>query len=247
VSTLPTLREEPTIDRRPPGSPGASSDLPPWVRGALWFGLFAVTMYVLAWLVGGLVRPGYDPRAQAISELFELGAPWSSRGPLVVGLVLSGLAFLVLAPALDRAMPGSGRLGPVLVLVAGLGTLGVVAAPCTPGCPGAATSSFDLWHTITAGGGYTALVLAPLAFAWRVRGHEPALARWSVLLGGTAGLLFLVHVLGLLPGAPGLLQRLFNTIADAWYVVVAVWLLRRDRLARRQAVLDDHRAARRAR
>jgi len=206
--------------------------LPGWVRATLWFGLVAVTVYVLAWAIGGWMRPGYDPSTQAISELFELGAPWPSRGPLVAGLVLSGIAFLVLAPALDRVMPGEGRLGPVLVLVAGIGTLGVVAAPCTPGCPGAGSSSFDLWHTITAGGGYTALVLAPLAFAWRARVVEPNLARWSVLIGGSAGLLFLVHVLGLVPAAPGLVQRVFNTLADAWYVLAAVWLLRRDRRAR---------------
>jgi len=61
---------------------------------------------------------------------------------------------------------------------------------------------------------------------------EPNLARWSVLIGGSAGLLFLVHVLGLVPAAPGLVQRVFNTLADAWYVLAAVWLLRRDRRAR---------------
>jgi hypothetical protein len=220
------MREQRTTDRRPPGSPGGPEVLPSWVRRALWFGLVAVMVYVLAWLVGGWLRPGYDPAIQAISELFELGAPWPSRGPLLAGLVLSGLAFLVLAPALDRALPGEGRLGPALVVLAGLGTLGVVAAPCTPGCPGVGSSSFDLWHTITAGGGYTALVLAPLAFAWRVRVHEPRLARWSVVIGGSAAVLFVAHVVGLLPGAPGLLQRTFNTLADAWYVFVAVWLLR---------------------
>lgn len=212
---------------RPSSDP--ADRLPRWVRSTLCFGLVAVTVYVLAWAIGGWLRPGYDPTVQAISELFELGAPWPSRGPLLAGLVLSGLAFLAMAPALDRAMPGRGWLGPVLVVVAGLGTLGVVAAPCTPGCPGADTSTYDLWHTITAGGGYTALVLAPLAFAWRVREQEPGLARWSVLIGGSAGLLFLVHVLGLVPGAPGLIQRVFNTAADAWYVLAAVWLLRRDR------------------
>jgi len=29
-----------------------------------------------------------------------------------------------------------------------------------------------------------------------------------------------------------LVQRVFNTLADAWYVLAAVWLLRRDRRAR---------------
>ena len=206
---------------------------PRWVRGALWFGLMAVVLYVGGWVVAGQIRADYDPLEQAISELFALGAPWSSRGLLLAGLVLSGIAFLLLAPALHRALPGRGRLGPALVLLAGIGTLGVVAAPCTDGCPGADTSTTDTWHAITAGVGYTALVLAPLAFAWRLRWALPALARWSAVIGGTGLVLFAVYVLGLVEAVPGLQQRVFNTVADAWYVLVAVWLLRRPTVDRR--------------
>lgn len=205
--------------------------IPAWARAALWFGLVAVGLYVGGWFVAGLIRAGYDPSQQAISELFELGAPWSSRGLVVAGLVLSGIAFLALAPALHRTLPGEGRLGPGLVVMAGIGTLGVVAAPCSPGCPGAATTAFDRWHTITAGLGYTALVLAPVAFAWRLRRAEPRLARWSLALGGGAVVLFGAYTVGAVTAVPGLQQRTFNTLADAWYVVVAVWLLRRDAAA----------------
>ncbi len=210
------------------------STVPRWVRAVLWFGLLAVVAYVGSWLLAGWLRANYDPRQQAISELFELGAPVTSRGPLIAGLLVSGVAFLLLAPALHRALPGEGLLGPALVVVAGIGTLGVVAAPCSPGCPGADTTSYDLWHTITAGTGYTALVLAPLAFAWRVRHDDPSFARWSVAIGGTAALLFGVYVLDLVSAAPGLQQRVFNTLADAWYVVAAVWILQRDARARRR-------------
>ena len=206
--------------------------IPTWARAALWYGLGAVGLYVGGWLVAGLVRAGYDPRQQAISELFELAAPWSSRGLVVAGLVGSGLAFLVLAPALHRTLPGEGRLGPLLVVIAGIGTLGVVAAPCSPGCPGAATTVFDRWHTIMAGTGYTALVLAPLAFAWRLRRAEPRLAAWSLAIGGGAALLFGLYAAGAVAASPGLQQRVFNTLADAWYVLVAVWVLRRDAVAR---------------
>jgi len=215
--------------------------VPRWVRAVLWFGLFAVLAYVGSWLLAGWLRAGYDPRQQAISELFELGAPATSRGPVVAGLLVSGVAFLLLAPALYRALPGEGLLGPALVVLAGIGTLGVVAAPCSPGCPGAETTPFDLWHTIAAGTGYTALVLAPLAFAWRVRHAEPVFARWSVAIGGTAALLFAVYVLDLVAAAPGLQQRVFNTLADAWYVVAAVWILWRDTRARRHEAAGQRR------
>jgi hypothetical protein len=206
--------------------------VPRWARASLWFGLVAVALYIAGWAVAGEVRADYDPREQAISELFELGAPWGSRGLVVAGLILSGLAFLGLAPALDRLLPGRGRLGPALVVIAGIGTLGVVVAPCTPGCPGAETSTTDTWHAITAGAGYTALVLAPLAFAWRVRREARALAVVSIVLGGAGVLLFALYVVGAVDGAPGLQQRLFNTIADAWYVIVAAWGLRRSGHAR---------------
>jgi hypothetical membrane protein len=202
--------------------------LPGWVRASFWFGLVAVTAYVAGWAVAGRLREGYDPRERAISELFELGAPAGPRGLLVVGLVLSGVAFLVLAPALHRVLPGRGLAGPVLVVVAGIGTLGVVVAPCTAGCPGFGETSTDTWHTITAGGGYLALVLAPLAFSWRLREAAPRLAAWSAGIGGASLLLFTLYALGVVDTAPGLQQRLFNTLADAWYVLVVVWLLRRD-------------------
>lgn len=201
---------------------------PRWVRLTLWGSLSAVTLYVGGWLLAGWWRADYDPQQQAISELFELGAPGTSRWMLVAGLLASGVAFLALAPALHRTLPGHGRTGPVLVAVAGIGTLGVVAAPCTPGCPGAATSTLDLWHSITAGVGYSALVAAPLAFAWRLRVAAPVLAVWSACIGGTAAVLFAVHTLGVDLLDPGAAQRLFNTVADAWYVLVVVWILVRD-------------------
>ena len=207
----------------------SSEPLPGWVRGSMWFGLVAVTLYIAGWAIAGQVRDGYDPSEQAISELFEIGAPWVSRWWLVAGLALSGVAFLLLAPALDRALPGEGRLGPALVVLAGVGTLGVLAAPCTSSCPEFVTTTTDSWHVINAGLGYSALASAPLAFAWRLRQHTPRLARWSAIIGGVSVLLFLVHVTGLVPVAPGLQQRVFNTIADAWYVLIVVAVLRRDR------------------
>lgn len=215
---------------------------PPWVRATLWGSLVAVTTYIGGWAVAGQLRPGYDPREQAISELFELGAPWASRGLLVVGLLASGVAFLALAPALHRTLPGHGLTGPVLVAIAGVGTLGVLAAPCTPGCPGAASSTLDLWHSVTAGAGYTALAAAPMAFAWRLRGVEPGMARWSALLAVAALVLFAIHSLGggLLP--PGLQQRVFNTVADAWYVLIVVWILVQDARQRTHGAVTTSRA-----
>lgn len=208
--------------------PGAAA-VPAWVIGVTWAGLAGVVLYVAGWIVAGVARPGYAARDRAISELFELGAPWGSRWPLVAGLVLSGIALIAFAPALHRVLPGAGRTGPWLVAIAGLGTLAALAAPCTPGCPGPEGGALDTAHTLAAGTGYLALVLAPLAIGWRVRAAAPRLAAWSFVLGGVALAGFAVRFLGVLDVALGWQQRVFNTVADAWYVLVAVWILRRAR------------------
>ena len=191
----------------------------------LWAGVLGLVAYIGGWALSDQLRPGHDPTRQAISELFAMGEPWASRGPVLAGLVVSGVAMAALAPALHRALPGSGRLGPGLVLVAGVGTLAVAATPCSPGCPGTQAGGIDAAHTLAAGVGYLALTLAPVAFAWRLRHTVPWLAAASAVLGGTALAGLAVRYLGVLEVAPGLQQRVFNTVADAWYLLVAAVLL----------------------
>jgi hypothetical membrane protein len=197
-----------------------------FVRPAAGAAIVGLGTYVAGWWIAGVVRADYDPREQAISELFELGAPWASRGWLVAGLLLSGVALIVFGPALDRGLPGTGRLGPLLVVVSGVFTVLVVGAPCSPGCPGTGTAWNDTAHTVVAGVAYVTLVLAPLAFAWRLRRVAPRLAAWSWGLGALAVAGFVVRYLGVVPQGLGAQQRLFNTIADLWYLLVAVQLLR---------------------
>ena len=197
-----------------------------FVRSAARAAIVGLGTYVAGWWIAGTVRAGYDPREQAISELFELGAPWASRGWLIAGLLLSGVALIAFGPALDRGLPGMGRLGPALVVISGVFTVLVVAAPCSPGCPGTGTAFNDTAHTVTAGVAYVTLVLAPLAFAWRLRRVAPGLAAASGVIGGLAVAGFAVRYLGVIPQGQGFQQRLFNTIADVWYLVVAVRLVR---------------------
>lgn len=189
-------------------------------------GVVGVLAYVTAWAVGGVVWQGYDPTTQAISELFAIGAPTVTRLPLSLGLVASGVGLAAFGWAMDVGLPGRGRLGPGLAVLSGVMTVAVVGFPCTAGCPGAGSSLTDTMHVVTAGTGYVALMLAPLAIAWRVRHHLRWLAVAGVVLGGGALVLFLVRTAGLTPAATGLQQRVFNTAADAWYVLAAVAITR---------------------
>jgi hypothetical protein len=193
-------------------------------------GVLGVVAYVGAWAAGGVVWDGYDPMRQAISELFAIGAPTATRLPLSVGLVASGLGLVAFGWAMDVALPGRGRLGPALAVVSGVMTVAVVAFPCTAGCPGVGATTTDTLHVVTAGTGYVALMAAPMAVAHRVRHALPRLATAGWVLGGGALLLFVSRTVGLTPGLPGLQQRVFNTAADAWYVLAAVAVVRAARV-----------------
>lgn len=203
--------------------------LPRAVVPTALFGVVSVLAYVGTWAVGGLLWDGYDPFRQAISELFALGAPSGVRLPLAAGLVLSGLGLVAFGWALDVGLPGQGRTGPALAALSGVMTIAVVAAPCSAGCPGFGATATDTWHVVTAATGYVALMAAPLATGWRVRTAMPRFAAVSFVLGGIALVLFLTRSAGLTPWVPGLQQRIFNTVADAWYVVAGLVLLRRAR------------------
>ena len=200
-----------------------------------------VLAYVATWFVLGLVADGYDPLRQAISELFDLAAPAWQRRTLAGVLLVTGVALLPVGPVLDRVLPGAGRLGPALAVLAGVGTTLVAFFPCTDGCPGVGASFTDTMHTVLAGGGYIGLVTAPVAFWWRLRDtpyRDVAIA--GLVLGGTATLGFVVRNLGV-DVYGGLQQRVFNTLADAWYVVAAVAVLRRTQRASRSTPERDSR------
>lgn len=194
-------------------------------RRVMGMAAVGVSAYVGAWLVSGLVIDGYDPMTQAISETFAVGAPPVTRILMSVALVATGLLLVAFGPALDRLAPGSGRLAMGTSMVSGVATVLIVATPCTAGCPGFATTPLDAAHVVVASVGYVALIATPLALARRVWDHDRALARVSLAMGSAAALLFVVGTTVDL-GAQGLVQRSYNTIADAWYVVAALWLLR---------------------
>lgn len=199
----------------------------PWVATVAVLGVVGVLVYVAAWAVGGVIWAGYDPTRQAISELFAIGAPAATRVLLSAGLVASGLGLVAFGWAMDVGLPGRGRAGPVLAIISGVMTVAVVAVPCTAGCPGYGTTLTDTLHVLTAGTGYVTLMLAPLAMGWRLRDHLPGLARAGAVLGGGALVVFVGRSVGLGSTHTGLEQRIFNTAADAWYVIAAVVIVRR--------------------
>jgi hypothetical protein len=188
-------------------------------------GALGVVAYVSAWVVAGGMIDGYSPARDAISETFARGAPAPARTLMTAVLVVTGVLLVAFGWVLERGLPGRGLGAPLAAAVAGVGTLASVAFPCTAGCPGYGTTFTDSAHTVVAGAGYVALMLAPLLAARRVGDHAPRLARASLLLGGVAVVGFVVRNLGVADAWGGLQQRVFNTTADLWYVLVAGWIV----------------------
>lgn len=167
-----------------------------------------VASFIVAWVVLGALRKGYSPMEDAISQLAELGAP--RRELMTAGIIAFGVGSLAFAPSLG------GRAG-IALAVAGVGSMGVAAYPCTEGCPGAGELT-DTGHAVAAGIHYAAFVAAPL-LASRDR---------SVRIAAVAAALALaMHVVGI--GPNGLMQRLGLTTLDAWLVSVAFERLRNPR------------------
>ncbi len=186
-----------------------------------------VAAYVASWAIAGALHPDYDPTRRAISETFALGAPQPGRALMLVVLVVTGVVLVGFGWVLDRGLPGTGRAAGLASAISGVMTVGVVVVPCTQGCPGYGATFTDSAHSVVAGAGYIALVLAPLLAAWRVRGHDRRLMVVSLVLGGIAAGGLIARSAGLAPEYSGLQQRIFNTTADLWYVVVGIWLARR--------------------
>lgn len=185
----------------------------------------------------GMAVRGYDHASQHISELARQSGPhaWVMR----CGLVLVGLLDIALAPGLARGIEERGRfarLGPWLLRLLGVATMGVGAFPLDPAGHGGTRSWLATAHVVAAGTAFTLDVLTPFAFAPRLGADS----RWRPmraysLASAALGLVLLVPVaLGLFPEQKGVAQRAFLAVPFLWTGVMGAWLLRVTRRAARR-------------
>ena len=192
-------------------------------------GVAGPALFTLAWIVLGLLRPGYDPVAQFISELAERGAPGAP--PMIAAFLALGARTLAFSVGLHRGIAG-GRgapLGPALVAVFGACTIGSGLFRCDPGCGGASLS--NTLHTAITHAGLGALVLATLLLPFRLArdGRWRDLRPYSWLTGLVATAIFASGFERF--GGAGLGQRLFIGLLFLWLAVMAARLLRLARQA----------------
>lgn len=181
----------------------------------------APVVFTGSWLLLGALTDGYSQRADTISALAGVGAPYA--GPMVAAFIVQGVGQLAgawLAWAQPRA-----RWVAVSLAVAGVGTLlaGAIQLPDGGGPQWLATG-----HALAATAAFGGLHLAALAGAL-----SPAVPRWlrAAAVAGLAvalpHLAFFVAYLG--PGGEwfGYAEKAFTTVLLAWCGALAVGRRRR--------------------
>ena len=177
-------------------------------------GLVGPAAFITSWVVAGILRRGYDPVNQSISELAALDTP--NRLIVTSGMVVFGIGAQFFAAELRRR--GQKRVSTAMTL-AGLSSLGVAGFPCTLGCPGAGTSFLDTGHAVMAGIHYATFTAAPLLLSF----EESASNRrrtFSAVIAIVAGAALTAQVMGW--GPNGLMQRIGLTTNDIWMMVMAL-------------------------
>jgi hypothetical membrane protein len=201
-------------------------------------GAVAGPLFTLAWLLGEIGRPGYDPLRHPISSLSigELG--WTQT----VSFLITGLLTLAFAFGLRRLLspPGGSIWGPRLIALIGVGLLGAgvfVTDPLNGYPPGTVALPLNYTlpgrlHRLFSSFVFLGLPIACVVFARHfARWDERSWAVYSLATAVAFVMLFVVTSMGFgqvarLADYAGLLQRITLTVGWAWLTLLAARMLR---------------------
>jgi hypothetical membrane protein len=197
-----------------------------WLLG----GILAPVTYLIAVVVGGLIRPGYSHYSEAISELIASGAPNKVLlNPLFIVYNLLAFAFgfgvLVYVRAWPSGRRSLGLIAAGALIFGALVGLATVFFPQDPGGP--AVTVTGTIHIVLASLSSLASMLSMLFLGlWLRTVQERAYARYSLvsllvvfISGGLAA-----ASVGIGFGASGLLERVTIFSHLQWMLVIA-WRL----------------------
>ena len=130
-------------------------------------GIVGPIQFIVVILVFGLLRPGYDPIRQYMSELGAVGAPYAIA--FIVPEFLLGLMMIAFAFGLHRGISeGQGsKLAPILIVVSGVGWIGGSIFRCDVGCVNESVTG--TLHGLIGMFGPLPLLIAPLAILPRLK------------------------------------------------------------------------------
>jgi len=192
--------------------------------------------FTAAWLIAGLADDEYSVRQEDISALAALDAqhPWI----MITGFLLLALGSIALAGGLaSKIASWSGRIGSLLLLLAGLGlaVAGLARNDCSSeleACADRVEAGTVSWHHLLHDNVslliFLALVAAPLVLArafhradeWR------DLRMYSIVTGLITFALLVLYVTGVGGSENGLVQRVFVSVPFLWIGVLGHRLTR---------------------
>ena len=202
-------------------------------RSLLGYGVLAGPVYVVAALIQGLTRPGFDLLHDDVSLLSNGSLGWIQ----IANFILTGAFVIAAAAGMARALKGRSTWGPRLLAVFGAGLIaaGIFVADPMNGFPAGTPAGHPVtvsWHGMlhiaAAGIGFLCLVAACIVLA-RMFGRERR-GRWMAY-SLVAGIVFLLAFAGVASGSTSAAVVLGFwvgvVIAFSWIAAVSIDLYRK--------------------
>jgi hypothetical protein len=204
------------------------------VRKLAWIALAGQVLFVVSWIVGGALQPGYSHIEQGVSELGAHGAahPWLANA----GIAVFGLSLAAIGVAVFPLLPARRASRVALALFVGAAAAIVSVALIRLDCPLSDQRCEDMWragqlswhesgHLWASMIGQLLLAGTPFAIARALSpGPVAALAFAAGVTGVAIGLgTFLLYAIDDSPG--GLIQRFGFLVVFTWVAILAAGVL----------------------
>lgn len=187
------------------------------VRYSAIAGIVGPVLYTITWLVLGFLEPNYSHTRDPISNLSAIGASFALVMTIVI--VIFAILLVVFAYGLQRGLPPGFWGGPIALVFAGVGYVGIALAPLNLADPG----DPNVLHMVSATVTVFAMSLAPILTFPRLR-RDPIWRNLSGYSIATTVVAFAFMVIASLPTFAdwaGLMQRLVLAAFLVWMVVIA--------------------------
>lgn len=194
-------------------------------------GIIGPILFVVGIWIFGLIRPGYDPIRQHISELGEVGSSNAGIFNLVVFLGL-GLLMIAFSIGLKRGI-NDGKISkfvPILIAASGFGWVGASIFNCDQAC--VTVSTTGRLHDLTAVVALFGMLIAPFAIRSQLKkdprweSYQPFSLVMGILALICTAVMFSTAVTPSLEPYRGLIQRLAFYPPLFWMEIMAIRLLR---------------------
>jgi hypothetical membrane protein len=190
-------------------------------------GIAAPIIHLLAIVIGGFLSPGYSHITQAVSELFEVGAP--NKQLLDLMLIISNFMLIMFSIGLHRGIEDKKKLktAPILLGLGGVtGLLLILFFPCDPGCePVTFTGTM---HFVMAFCMALLTIFAILIFWRRLKDDMRWQGYGKYSLGTFIATIVVMVTLVIFVTSPffGLIERISMGLILQWIEIMAIKLLR---------------------